>query len=304
MRAWRGRRVLVTGAGGFIGSRLAEKLAHLGALVRADKHRSGLQNPAAAARATRGIDVVFHLAAAPGGRAFVSSNPARVWDNILLDAQVIKAAAAARVSRFVFASSATVYPQPMMQKGKPLHEALAGPPFDPDGAFGWSKLTTERLLADCHREMGLRSVACRLFSVYGEGAPSGNAVQVWIEQALCPSPYFEIWGDGRQKRSWLHIDDAVSGLLLAADRAEDLSAVNLGGGKAFSVAETINLIIKLSGRKASLHLQPDRPAGAGHQIADISKARSLGWRPRVPLLEGLRRTLAALSERSAPSSRR
>jgi nucleoside-diphosphate-sugar epimerase len=280
MSAWRGRPVLVTGASGFVGKVLVRRLSEFGARVRRWDRRGPLD--------LSGRPWVFHLAGAAAGRALVETKPESVWDSLALDLRVIGECQAKDARRFIYASTANVYPRALMRRGRPLKEKDAGPPFDPDGAYGWAKLTAEQALANSP----MSSISARLFSVYGPAAPEHNAVAVWVARLRSPRPRLELWGGGAQRRSWIHVDDAVDGLLAAARAPRTFKAVNLGGAQAASVKEAIETLVSLSAKKAELVRRPGTKAGAGHLIADLTLARSLGWRPKVGLREGLLSALA------------
>jgi nucleoside-diphosphate-sugar epimerase len=316
VRAWKGTRVLVTGGASFIGSHLVEELVRREAAVRVvDDLSTGrrenlalaldsgrvelwcddLRKPEVASAACAGIEVAFHLAADHGGRGYVDSFQAGPSANLCLDGTLFREAVRAGVGKVVFASSGCVYPNALqVNPGQELYlaEDQVGPPFDPDHMYGWAKLSAELTLLAYHRELGLDAVSCRYFTVYGPRAREDHAVTAMIARAFIRQDPFEVWGTGEQVRNWTYVDDIVDGTLLAAERIDDASAVNLGSMERITVIQAARLTQNLSGHRAPIVARPEMPTGPLNRVADNSRAgRLLEWAPRTPFREGLRRTI-------------
>jgi len=315
---WPGCRVLVTGGTSFIGSHLVDALVARGAKVRvADDLSSGkveniqahlnskkveffqadLRQPGVARKALKDRSVVFHLAADHGGRGYVDLHQAGPASNLFLDGLVFWEAVKARVEKVVFASSGCVYPnyiQCDVHEELYLKEDQAGPPYDADNMYGWAKLMAEKTLQAYHREHGLRAASCRYFTVYGPRGVENHAVIAMIARAFLRKNPFEVWGDGTQIRNWTYVDDIVRGTILAAEKIGDGTAVNLGTMERIQVIDAARLVLEYTGHQAEIQLRPEMPTGPLNRVADNALAkRLLGWEPRVPFREGLRRTIDA-----------
>ncbi len=316
MTFWGGRRVLVTGGASFIGSHLVDRLVELGARVRVvDDLSSGklenirhhladgtvefikadLREPGVTRMAMQGIEIVFHLAADHGGRGYVDLHQAGPASNLFLDGLVFWEARRAGVEKVVFASSGCVYPNYL--QGDPdrevyLTEDLVRPPYDADNMYGWAKLMAELTLKAYHREYGLKAASCRYFTVYGPRGVENHAIIALIAKAFVGQNPFEVWGDGSQVRNWTYIDDIVRGTILAAEKINDGTAVNLGTMERIRVVDAVRLVLEYTGHKAKIVFRPDMPVGPLNRVADNSLARKLlGWEPEVPFREGLKRTI-------------
>lgn len=321
MSYWTGARVLVTGGASFIGSHLVEELLDRQAEVRvADDLSSGrlenlgtsrervdlrigdLRDRTFTQEAMRDIDVVFHLAACHGGRGFIDTHPVECASNLVLDGIVFEEAWRGRVDRVCFASSACVYP---VQRQKPaadgnlvyLKEDEADP-FAPggaaaDGEYGWAKLMGEMALGAYAKQHGMKSAVCRLFTAYGERENETHAVIALIAKALVGTEPFEIWGNGQQDRNFTYVGDIVLGMLLAAERIEDASAVNIGTAEHVKIIDLARMIFEHTGfRPERIHFDLDRPVGVFSRAADLTKARDvLGFEPQTSLALGLARTI-------------
>jgi nucleoside-diphosphate-sugar epimerase len=308
--------VLVTGGASFIGSTLVDALLSRGASVRiVDDFSSGvlenigrhtehgdveliegdLRDPGVADRAVREIDVVFHLAADHGGRGYVDLHQYACSTNNWLDAQLFHAALVAGVDKIVYASSGCIYPlnlQNDLNETFYLTEDLAGPPYDPDGMYGLAKLTGELTLRALHAERGVKTASCRYFTVYGPRGVENHAVIAMIARAFLGQDPFRVWGTGEQIRNWTYVDDIVEGTILAAERIDDGTAVNLGTMERVRVIDAVNMVLELVGHDPKIELESDMPVGPLNRVADNGLAKQLlGWEPRVPFSEGLRRTL-------------
>jgi nucleoside-diphosphate-sugar epimerase len=313
---WKDRPTLVTGGMSFIGSHLVEQLIARGAHVRVvDDLSSGrleylrtqiderevefvqgnLLDQDTIKAAVTGIDVVFHLAADHGGRGYVDLHQAACASNLVLDGNLFAAAYHAGVDRVVFASSGCVYPN--FRQNDPdevlyLSEEMAGPPYDADNMYGWAKLMGEMTLAHLAQERGLKAASCRYFTVYGERGKEDHAVIAMIARALIRQDPFVVWGNGEQIRNWTYVGDIVQGTILAAEKIDDGSAINLGTMERTRVLDAVKEIMAYTGHTAHIELHPEMPTGPMNRVADNSLSRNLlGWEPEVPFVEGLHRTI-------------
>jgi nucleoside-diphosphate-sugar epimerase len=313
---WQGRQVLVTGGASFIGSHLVATLVEREAHVRVvDDLSSGtteniqhhlqdrsiefvtgdLREPEIARQSVADIEVVFHLAADHGGRGYVDIHQADPAVNLMLDGLLFREARRAGVAKIVYASSGCVYPNYLQTDPSQelyLTEELVGPPYDADNLYGWAKLMGELTLSAYHREYGMKTASCRYFTVYGPRAKENHAVIAMIAKAVARQDPFEIWGTGEQIRSWTYVDDIVSGTMLAAEKIDDGTAVNIGTMERIRVRDAAELVMSLVGHQAEIVTRPDMPTGPLNRVADNSLARQLlGWEPRFSFQEGLRRTV-------------
>lgn len=313
---WKNCPVLITGGASFIGSHLVDALVERGARVRvADDLSSGrvenlkshleakrveliqgdLRDQPTTRRAVEGIAVVFHLAAAHGGRGYVDLHQAACAENLLLDSLLFQACRQAKVEKTVYASSGCVYPNSLQSDPSQelyLTEEMVGPPYEADNLYGWAKLLGEMSLCAFHKDWGMKSVSCRYFTVYGERGHENHAVIAMIARALIRQDPFVVWGDGTQLRNWTHVSDIVRGTLLAAEKIDDGTALNLGTMERVRVADAVQEVLRLSGHNPKLEFHPEMPTGPMNRVADNALAnRLLGWEPRVKFSEGLKRTL-------------
>jgi nucleoside-diphosphate-sugar epimerase len=313
---WSGRSVLITGGTSFIGSSIADRLIERGAKVRVvDDLSSGrlenirghlasgkieflqadLREPGVARAAMQGVDTVFHLAADHGGRGYVDLHQAGPASNFFLDGLVFAEALKARVRKVVFASSGCVYPnflQSDTSKEIYLTEDLTKGPNDADNMYGWAKLMAEFTLQAYVHETGLKAASCRYFTVYGPRGVENHAVIAMIARGFVKQDPFEVWGDGTQIRNWTYIDDIADGTILAGEKIDDGTAVNLGTMERVRVIDAVNMVCELSGYKPQIKLRPDMPTGPMNRVADNSLGKKLlGWEPKVKFRDGLKRTL-------------
>jgi nucleoside-diphosphate-sugar epimerase len=314
---WSGRPTLVTGGASFIGSALVRELVARGAEVRVvDDLSSGkleniqhhvdegtveflhddLRRPGAAERAVEDVNLVFHLAADHGGRGYVDLHQAACASNLALDGNLFLACRAAGVEKVVYASSGCVYPN--FAQSDPteeiyLREELADqPPFDADNMYGYAKLMAELSLKAYAAEWGLKAASCRYFTVYGERGKEDHAVIAMIARAFVDQNPFLVWGNGEQVRNWTYVADIVAGTILAAERIDDGTAVNLGTMERTRVIDAVREVLRYTGKELEIRFQPDMPTGPMNRVADNSRARELlGWEPKVAFMDGLRRTI-------------
>lgn len=313
---WKNKNVLVTGGASFIGSHLCEELVSKGANLRvADDFSSGTRENLAnvkedvkvlegdlkkwnfADKATENVDVVFHLAAAHGGRGYISSHPASCATNMALQNIVFENAVKNGVQKITYASSACTYPTDIQEGKKRLSEDMIsfeerGKAFA-DEEYGWAKLMGEMSLRAFHKEYGIDASSVRIFTAYGPRENETHAIIALIAKAFIKQDPFQIWGDGEQTRNFTYVKDIVRGLILASENIEDGSAVNAGTPDFTSLNEAAETVFDLLGwTPDEINYLEDKPVGVRHRAADISKAKKVtGWEPEYSLREGLEKTI-------------
>lgn len=313
---WQNKKVLVTGGASFIGSHLVDALVKRSARVRvADNLSSGrleniqhhfgkseveffpgdLSNARFAHDAINGTQVVFHLAADHGGRGYVDLHQVECSTNLALDSLIFKTCYELEIEKVIYASSGCVYPNHKQMNTREmiyLTEDMVGPPFDADNLYGWAKLMAELTLKAYYKQRGMKSASCRYFTVYGPRGVENHAIIAMIARAFKSQNPFEVWGDGTQIRNWTYVDDIVRGTILAAEKIDDGTAVNLGTMERIVVLEAAKEVLRYTGRQAEIQLRPDMPTGPLNRVADNGLAKKLlGWEPQTPFIKGLHQTI-------------
>ena len=302
-------RVVVTGAAGFVGSHLCDRLLAMGHEVvgidsfsdyyeRARK-KQNLESARTqenfnlleldlvdgdVARAIRGASVVFHLAGPPGVRPSWGDHfDQYVQDNIVATQRLLEALREHPVKRLVFASSSSVYGDAEMF---PTKESALPRPVSP---YGMTKLAAEHLTFVYMRNFGIPATSLRYFTVYGPRQRPDMAFCRFME-ALVEGNEIEVYGDGEQTREFTYVSDAVEGTVKAASADVIGQVVNLGGGSRVTVNRVLDTLGEISGIKPRRKYLPAAPGDPRHTGASINVAREkLGWEPRVSLREGLAR---------------
>ena len=311
-------RILVTGAGGFIGHHLVARLKAEGHWVRGVDIKLPEYEESAADEfelldlrhwhntllATRQVDQVYNLAADMGGIGYITTSLADIArNNILINAHMLEASRVNGVRRFLFSSSACVYAGYKQNDADvtPLREEDAHP-ADPEAGYGWEKLFTEQLCRYYRHDFGFETRIVRFHNVYGplgtyEGGKEKAPAAISRKVALTPDlGEIEVWGDGRQTRSFMWIDDCIEGLirLMASDYD---SPLNLGTEEMVSVDELVDMICKIAGKRLHKVHALDKPQGVRGRNSDNSRLRFvLGWEPKTPLAKGLKITYAWIEQ--------
>lgn len=308
-------QALVTGAGGFIGGHLCRALLELGYEVRAVdiKHSHewfqdhedcdnwydfDLREYSYCYDACSGIDLVFNLAADMGGIGYIGTVTASISrNNILISSHMLEAARECGVSKFFYSSSACVYPGYKQNNYETVYLKEGDVyPYDPEPGYGWEKLFTEQLCNYYRTDFGLKTYTARFHNVYGPyGTYDGGREKA--PAALCrkiakadDGDTIEIWGDGRQTRSFLYVDDCVEGVLrlVASDFHEPL---NIGSDRLVNMTEMADIICKIAGKKLEYVYSIIKPQGVRNRCSDNTLVKKvLDWEPAFSLELGLTRT--------------
>jgi GDP-D-mannose 3', 5'-epimerase len=310
------QKVAVCGAGGFIGGHLVKALLENGAdVVRAIdvkpldewyQFSKGVENLSLDLKdkdnchqAAKGVNVVFQLAADMGGMGFIENNKALCMLSVLTNTHMLMAAREAGVERFFYSSSACVYNGDKQKNPEvvALKEEDAYPAMPEDG-YGWEKLFSERMCRHFEEDFGLQCRVARYHNVYGplgtwtggrEKAPAAVIRKV-IEAKTSGKHEIEIWGDGKQTRSFMYIDDCTKGTQAILE-SEIHEPLNLGSNELVTINQLVDIVEEIAGVKLKRNYNLSAPKGVNGRNSDNTRIQELmGWAPSIRLKEGMAKT--------------
>jgi GDP-D-mannose 3',5'-epimerase len=320
-------KIVVCGGGGFIGGHLVADLLRQGKKVRsvdvkpfsewyqmfpeAENLELDLRDKESCERAVADVDLVYNLAADMGGMGFIENNKALCMLTVLINTHLLMAAKEAKVKRFFYASSACAYAADKQTDPNvtALKEEDAYPAMPEDG-YGWEKLFSERMCRHFREDFGIATRMARFHNVYGpygtydggrEKAPAAICRKV-IRAKLSGNHEIEIWGDGKQTRSFMWIDDCVKGtqMILNGDFVEPL---NLGSSELVTINQLVDIVEGIAGLRLKRNYNLSAPKGVNGRNSDNTLIRKVfGWEPSTKLRDGLERTYAWIYEQMAPKS--
>lgn len=316
---FRNKKVLVAGGAGFVGVNLIRKLLELGADVRATLHNKpavvqderveyvncDLTRSEDCDRAVEGAEYVFLCAANTSGAAVMETTPlAHVTPNVVMNTLVLDAAYKARIGKFVFISSNTVYPaadHPVAED-----EMAPGDLFEKYFCVGWMKQFTEILCRMYAQKIKnpMQTVVVRPANIYGPDDDfeweTSHVLPALIRKAVERHDPIEVWGDGNDIKDFIFIDDFIEGLLLAAERIETFEPVNIATGVPCSIEKALEAILKAADyTDAEVVFNSSRPTMIPKRLIDVTKARELlGFEARTSLVEGIRKTVDWYKQRT------
>jgi nucleoside-diphosphate-sugar epimerase len=318
------KKILVGGAGGFIGGHLVKRLKNEGFWVRgvdvkhheysespADEFVLGdLCDPTVAQAAVEGIDEVYQLAADMGGAGYIFTgehDAAVMRNSATINLNILELGTRAGVKKFFYSSSACIYPEyNQLDADNPKCSEESAYPAAPDSEYGWEKLFSERLYLAYMRNYGVQVRIARFHNIFGpEGSWTGGKEKApaAISRKVAEAPEggaIEIWGDGKQTRSFLYVDECLEGVRRLME-SQFTGPVNIGSEEMVSINQLAMMVMQIAGKDLPIrHIKG--PLGVRGRNSDNHLiAQKLDWRPSRPLIEGLEKTYAWISCQVASS---
>jgi len=311
-------KVLVTGAGGFIGHHLVKYLKDKGYWVRGvDIKEPEFEKTAAddfklldlreynnCLKACEGVDQVYQLAADMGGIGYITAYHALILrNNSLINLHMLEAARISKIKKYLYTSSACIYPMYLQQDAdvKNLKEEDAYP-ADAEPGYGWEKLMAELACQYYREDFNLKTYSVRFHNIFGplgtyDGGREKSPAAICRKIALAKDEdEIEVWGDGKQTRSYCYIDDCVEGIYKLM-QSEHFQPINLGQDRLITVDELVDMVAAAAGKKITKRHDLTKPQGVRGRNSDNTRIREiLKWEPKVSLEEGLKRTYQWISE--------
>ena len=306
------KKILITGGGGFIGGHLVnfyQKKGYKIITVDVKKKKSWFQinskikniqadcrDPVICDRITRGVDYVFNLACDMGGMGFIENNKALCMLSSIININLLKSSKKNKIKKYFYSSSACVYPS-YRQKDykKPQLKESDAYPAAPEDGYGWEKLFNERMCRHFYEDFGLETRVARYHNVYGEygswrdgreKAPAALA-RKFVESIHNKKNQIEIWGDGKQIRSFLYIDDCIRGTDLLF-KSKYRNPLNIGNNKHVTINELVVILEKITGHKVKRNYDKSKPKGVDSRSSNNTLVKKiLNWSPKVSTEEGM-----------------
>jgi GDP-D-mannose 3',5'-epimerase len=316
------RKILIAGAGGFIGGHLASKFIKdkniqlicvdikpieywFQIFDDAENHSLDLKDYNNTIKVTEGVDDIFNLACNMGGMGFIENNKAECMLSVLINTNLLRAASVNKCEKYLFSSSACVY------NGSKQNETFIpglketdAYPAEPEDGYGWEKLFSERMCRHFTEDFGLETRVVRFHNIYGpvgtfdggrEKAPAALCRKI-IKAKAEKSEMIDVWGDGEQTRSFLYIDDCLDGMLKVFN-SNSREVFNVGSEEQVSINQMIDIIQEISKHKISKNYQLDKPLGVRGRSSDNDFIKkTIGWEPKNSLKVGLVKTYAWIQD--------
>lgn len=312
MSFYKGKKVLVAGGAGLVGTNLIKRLLPTGAKIRAIYHQrmpallpelpydrlqyiySDLTNPDLCKLAADGMDYVFMCAAMLGGAGVIAKDPIDMfYPNVLISCQMLEASYRAGVKKYLTFGSTTSYRESSMALSE--DEMWDGEPYEKYYMIGWHKRIEEKM-CQIYSKAGMPCLVLRPSNVYGPydnfDPATSHVAPALIRKVVERHDPLEVWGKGDEIRDLIYVDDLIDAVLLAMEKVNSYDPINIGLGKSYSVKEILWTILDIENYHPSIIFDESKPTMIPKRYVDISKAeRVLGWKPKTELKEGIRKTI-------------